>query len=143
MTITLDATINKPFPFGVGQVSLQASISADTLATVLSDDPSTGAPNDATVTAVSCPAVTVNPASIAGATAGQSYSQTFTQSGGPGVVTFAVAGTLPAGLTFDPSTNTLSGTPTQTGSFTFSVPRSPRTAAASARGPTRSRSRAR
>ncbi len=44
VTITLDATINKPFPFGVGQVSLQASISADALATVLSDDPSTARP---------------------------------------------------------------------------------------------------
>ena len=121
VTITLDATIAKPFPFGVGQVSLQASISADGLATVLSDDPSTGAPNDATVTAVSCPAITVSPASIAGATAGQFYSQTFTQSGGPGVVTFAVAGNVPAGLTFDSGTNTLSGTPTETGTFTFGV----------------------
>ena len=121
VTITLDATIAKPFPFGVGQVSLQASISADTLATVVSDDPSTAAPNDPTVTAVSCPAVTVNPATVAGATAGQPYSQTFTQVGGPGVVTFAVTGTLPAGLTFDPATNTLSGTPTQTGTFTFGV----------------------
>ena len=121
VTITLDATINKPFPFGVNQVGMQASISATGLPTVVSDNPSTGAANDPTITAVSCPVVTVSPASIPGATAGQPYSQTFTQSGGPGVVTFSVTGTLPAGVTFNAATATLSGTPTQTGSFSFTV----------------------
>ena len=121
VTISLDALINKPFPVGIGQVSLQASISATGLPAIVSDDPATGAPSDPTVTPVFCPPVTVGPTSIAGATAGQAYSQTFTQSGGPGVITFALTGPLPTGVTFNTSTGVLSGTPTQTGSFTFTV----------------------
>jgi hypothetical protein len=53
--------------------------------------------------------------------AGSPYSQQFSQSGGIGPVTWALSGTLPAGLAFDAGTATLSGTPSQVGSFGFSV----------------------
>ncbi|MFC5931231.1 putative Ig domain-containing protein [Cryobacterium melibiosiphilum] len=55
------------------------------------------------------------------AATGAAYSYTFTASGSP-APTFAVsAGTLPAGLTLDATTGILSGTPTATGSSTFTV----------------------
>ena len=79
-------------------------------------------PNDtATVTiAIACPTISVtNPANTAG-TADAPFSETFTQTGGNGAVTFATASTLPAGLVL--ATNgVLSGTPTQTGSFPIAV----------------------
>jgi hypothetical protein len=67
-----------------------------------------------------CPTITVtNPATATG-TAGTAFSQTFTQSGGNGAVTFSTTSTLPTGLTLS-STGLLSGTTTQTGSFPIVV----------------------
>jgi hypothetical protein len=61
-----------------------------------------------------------NPAVNTG-TAGTAFSQTFTQSGGVGAVTFTLnSGTLPAGLTLS-TAGVLSGTPTQTGTFPITV----------------------
>lgn len=55
------------------------------------------------------------------AVTGTPYSYTFTASGDP-APTFSVAsGTLPAGLGLDPTSGVLSGTPTATGSFSFTV----------------------
>ena len=68
---------------------------------------------------VTCPTITVNPASIPGATAGSFYTQTFTRTGGIAPITFSLTGTLPTGMTF--SGATLSGTPTQVGSFSITV----------------------
>lgn len=48
------------------------------------------------------------------------YSFTFTASGYP-PFTWSESGALPTGLTFDNNTGTLSGTPTQTGSFPITV----------------------
>lgn len=50
----------------------------------------------------------------------QPYSFTFTASGYP-PLTWSETGALPPGLAFDNATGTLSGTPTQTGSFPISV----------------------
>ncbi|MDX2044585.1 MAG: putative Ig domain-containing protein [Acidobacteriota bacterium] len=68
---------------------------------------------------VNCQTITVNPATIPTGTAGTSYSQTFTQTGGVGAVNFNLTGSLPTGLSFAGAT--LSGTPTQTGSFPITV----------------------
>lgn len=57
----------------------------------------------------------------AGATVGSFYSYTFTASGKP-APTFSVAsGTLPPGLSLNATSGVLSGTPTTTGSFSFTV----------------------
>ncbi|MGU3658394.1 putative Ig domain-containing protein [Methylobacterium fujisawaense] len=59
-------------------------------------------------------AITGNPAGFA--TVGQPYAAAFTASGGVGTKTFSLAtGQLPAGLTFDPATGLISGTPTAKG----------------------------
>jgi hypothetical protein len=69
-----------------------------------------------------CPAITIEPATLPAAQKGVAYSQTLTASGGTGPYTFAVtAGSLPPGLTLDPNTGVLSGTPTANGSYSFTV----------------------
>ena len=70
---------------------------------------------------VTCQTITVNPSTIPAGTAGSSYSQTFTQTGGMVPVTFSLSGALPTGLLFNAGTATLSGTPTQVGSFPIAV----------------------
>jgi hypothetical protein len=69
-----------------------------------------------------CPTITVNPASLAGATVNSAYSQTITASGGATPYTFAVSsGTLPSGLSLNASTGVISGMPTSTTSRTFTI----------------------
>ncbi|HEV7765846.1 MAG TPA: putative Ig domain-containing protein, partial [Thermoanaerobaculia bacterium] len=76
------------------------------------------APQAFTITVCNQIAVT-NPGTTTG-TVGTAFSQTFTQTGAVGTATFTTASTLPAGLTL--ATNgTLSGTPTQFGSFPIVV----------------------
>ena len=64
--------------------------------------------------------VVVSPSSVPDATASLPYSQNFAASGaGGGPYTYGQTGSLPNGLAF--TGNTLSGTPTQTGQFTFTI----------------------
>lgn len=68
-----------------------------------------------------CPTLTVTTPSLPGGTAGTAYSQSLTQTGALGAPNFAVtAGALPAGLTLSAS-GVISGTPTATGTFNFTV----------------------
>jgi hypothetical protein len=68
-----------------------------------------------------CPTLTVTPASLTGGTAGTAYSQTLSQTGALGVPAYVVtAGALPPGLTLSTG-GTISGTPTATGTFNFTV----------------------
>ncbi len=70
---------------------------------------------------INCPTITVNPATLTAGRRGTAYSQTFTQTGGAGAITWSrSAGTLPAGLTLS-AAGVLSGTPTQVGTFNFTV----------------------
>ncbi len=70
---------------------------------------------------VGCATIVINPATITSGTVNSPYSQTFTQSGGGGAITFNLTGALPSGLSFNAATATLSGTPTQTGNFSITV----------------------
>lgn len=66
--------------------------------------------------------LTVAPATVANGTVGTAYSQQLTATGGTGAVSWAVtAGALPAGLTLGPTSGAITGTPTVSGSFSFTV----------------------
>jgi putative Ig domain-containing protein len=54
-------------------------------------------------------------------TVGSPFSQALSASGGSAPYTFALTGTLPAGLTFSASTDLISGTPTAAGTSTVTV----------------------
>ncbi len=67
------------------------------------------------------PALAITTATLSDASVSSAYTQTLLASGGRGPYTWALtAGTLPPGLTLA-STGVLSGTPTQTGFFTFTI----------------------
>jgi uncharacterized repeat protein (TIGR01451 family) len=73
------------------------------------------------VVTISCPPVTLSPVALASASLGVTYNQAITVlGGGAGPYTFSATPGLPAGLTLSPS-GTLSGVPTQSGSFAFIV----------------------
>jgi Putative Ig domain/IPT/TIG domain len=60
--------------------------------------------------------------SLPAATVGVAYTATLKASGGKKPYTWSITvGTLPAGLTLNPSTGVISGTPTGTGTSTFTV----------------------
>ncbi len=87
------------------------------------DFPIGGKSNIVAVT-VACPTITLSPAAgaLPAGTVGTAYSQTFTQTGGIAPVTFSVsAGALPPGLALNAATGALTGTPTQSGNFTFTI----------------------
>jgi uncharacterized repeat protein (TIGR01451 family) len=69
---------------------------------------------------VNCSPITVTSPGVATGTVNTPFSQTFTQSGGVGTVTFTTASTLPTGLILLANGN-LSGTPTVPGTFPITV----------------------
>ena len=66
--------------------------------------------------------LSISPSSLSATTEGVLFTQTLTASGGTGTYAWSVSsGTLPAGVTLDPVTGILSGTPTNNGTFSFTV----------------------
>lgn len=96
--------------------------------TVSAQDSSTGS-GPFTITGaftlnVSPSTVTLSPVgpTLPDASSGSGYSQTFSASGGTAPYTFSLAGgSFPAGITLNAATGVLSGTPTVSGTFPFSV----------------------
>ena len=71
---------------------------------------------------VTCPTITINPASLSNGTVGSAYTQTLTQTGLSGTPTWSVSvGTLPAGLLLNASTGAITGTPTAVGTSNITI----------------------
>ncbi len=69
-----------------------------------------------------CPPVTLSPTVLPAGTVNSPYSRTITAGGGTGPYTFATtSGTLPAGLAPITNTGLIAGTPTEEGTFTFTI----------------------
>ncbi|WNL46391.1 putative Ig domain-containing protein [Dyella sp. BiH032] len=70
---------------------------------------------------VNAPTITISPATLPAATGSTPYSQTLTATGGNGGYTFSLlSGALPPGIALS-SAGVVSGTPTTTGSYSFTV----------------------
>ena len=66
--------------------------------------------------------ISISPASLSDGVAGVAYSATVTASGGNAPYAYSVtSGTIPAGLFLSASTGAISGTPSEPGSFSFTV----------------------
>ena len=128
-----------PYTYAVSNGALPAGLTLSS-AGVLSGTPTAGGSFNFSVVAtdangftgsraytltVNTPTLSLSPApGTLVSIAGVPYSQTFTPGGGTAPYTYAVsvsAGTLPAGVSLNTSTGVLSGTPTSTGSATFTV----------------------
>jgi hypothetical protein len=71
---------------------------------------------------ISCPVITVNPATLPNGAVGTAYNAAVTANGGLGPYTFAVtSGALATGLLLTGATGAITGTPTTTGSFNFTI----------------------
>lgn len=121
------ATLGTTTSFG-GNILALTSITANTGATVngrllARNGAVTLATNTVSVCAGGqCPAITISPATLPPSTVGTPYNQTISASGGVGPYTFAVsAGALPTGLTLNATTGAITGTPTATGTFNFTI----------------------
>jgi hypothetical protein len=68
------------------------------------------------------PSISLGPATLPDGTLGVAYNQAVTASGGIGPYSYAVSvGALPNGLTLDGTTGAITGTPTASGPFAFTV----------------------
>ncbi|WP_343307841.1 MBG domain-containing protein [Chitinophaga niabensis] len=77
--------------------------------------------DEVTYTPYVCPVLTVNPSTLTGGVAGSAYNRSLSQTGALGAPGYTItAGALPPGLILSAS-GTISGTPTATGTFNFTV----------------------
>jgi VCBS repeat protein/putative Ig domain-containing protein/IPT/TIG domain-containing protein/FG-GAP repeat protein len=125
-----------PYQFFVSSGWLPPGISLDGPSGLLSGTPSAAGTSFFTVSVtdsagcaasralsltISCPPIGVSPLLLVSGLTGSPYSQTFGVAGGTGPYAFSVAsGALPPGLALDPS-GLLTGTPSASGAFSFSV----------------------
>src|SRR5262249_6648997 len=75
-----------------------------------------------TVNVTVIPALVMTPMTLASTTVGSTYSQAITVSlGTPPYSRRVISGALPGGLFYDPATSFITGTATQSGTFTFTI----------------------
>ncbi|WP_174990110.1 IPT/TIG domain-containing protein [Pandoraea aquatica] len=111
LTLSLTGTLSgTPTAIGTFSFSIRAT---DTVTTT--NPPVTSSSLTMTIGA---PTITFTPAVLPDATAAAAYTQTVQATGGVGPYAYVMTGTLPTGLSFNPTTGTISGTPTQTSAGT-------------------------
>jgi uncharacterized repeat protein (TIGR01451 family) len=113
----LTASVNN----STGVVSLNATLAGSYTVNIKATD-NCGAMTVASFTVnVTCPSITVSPETLPNGQVGSSYNQTITAAPAGGNYTFAVtSGALPPGLSLASNGN-LTGTPTTTGTYSFTV----------------------
>jgi hypothetical protein len=110
ITATTAATVEGRLLASVGAVTLDSNVITQPAGC-----------DDATDTVVTTSPSITSAAPTATAVAGTPYSSTVTASGSP-VVTYTVtSGALPTGLTLNPTTGEITGTPTTPGTYVFTV----------------------
>lgn len=135
-TITASGGI-APYTFAVTSGALPAGLALDPATGVISGTPTITGTSSFQITAtdsqgcagsrnyaiiITCSTITLAPTTLPGAQAGVPYDQIITASNGLAPYTFSVTtGSLPAGLTLDPATGEISGTPVDQGNFDFRI----------------------
>lgn len=106
-----------------GLISGTPNVAGSFPVTVRATESGTGCFTDKAYTLViNCQTISVSPASLSGGTVGTPYNQSASQSGGVGAITWSVsAGSLPTSLALNPATGAVTGTPTVSGTFNFTL----------------------
>ena len=103
-TVTFNVTVNNPFPVATTQVSHQATITGGTFSDVLTDDSSTAAANDATVTTIAAsPDLVVTKSTVQSSIAAGSvvnYAIQYKNCGTQAASGVVITETVPQGTTF-------------------------------------------
>lgn len=125
-----------PYVFSVGSGAVPSGLTLSSSG-ILSGTPTAAATFNFTVNAtdsnnfagsrsytvsVAAPTIAISPATLPGAVSNTAYSQTVTASNGTAPYSYAVlSGSLPPGLTLNANLGVLSGTPTATGTYSFTI----------------------
>jgi hypothetical protein len=106
----------------VGQLSGTPCVAGTYAFTMMATDASGASTTKQFNIIISGPVLAITTTSLPAPTQSTPYSATLQAGGGTPPYTWSVSsGQLPSGLTLDPSAGTISGTPTATGSFSFTV----------------------
>ena len=123
-TVYGDVTLDESLTINQGETltipegaSLTSNDKLTNNGTIVNKGTLNGDPTGGSGTVVNAPAITTD--SLPEGTVNQPYTATLTATGNN--ITWSVSGDLPAGLTLDAETDTITGTPTTEGSSTFTV----------------------
>jgi large repetitive protein len=126
-----------PYTYAITSGSLPAGLSLNANSGAITGTPSANGLSDFTIQAtdsvgdvgsqayslaIGSNSLTLNPATLPNGTHGTAYNQTVFATGGSGSYTYAItSGSLPAGLSLNGSTGAITGTPSGSGSSTFTI----------------------